>query len=401
MLPSRIRAGRHRRRRVRRSIDLQHSYPGTFVGCTEVTPAPAGSPQPFEGAAGVTFGEQDRALRVVGHRCQCRASCVRVSASSSSVLRRAAATSPVASAISVWAASIRGRSRFEASPRPRRIPRPLRWCRPASDAAEQDPAAPPARTCPLTCRRLPPRRTHRVDDAVRPARTGPFPSRVDRADPTAAAVRGGRGPSPATSRPRVAASGAMDQALSPEGHESGLIVAPAAEGLSPLLRPLQMICAVTGLDDSAVHQSGDDGRDLAQSDSDEYLVECPQPAVDVAEQDSALSDAQRTESEKVGVVTGPSDALSCGEDRQCSVGRFAYICCTAPGIIRKPLVAQSGRSGTPDCRARSSQPPARATSPRPINRKHNQKALIPALSVSPASRCAAKARSYSATLASS
>ncbi len=37
----------------------------------------------------------------------------------------------------------------------------------------------------------------------------------------------------------------------------------------------------------------------------------------------------------------------------------------------------------------------------PIRRKHNQKALRPALSVSPASRCAAKARSYSATLSSS
>ncbi len=53
--------------------------------------------------------------------------------------------------------------------------------------------------------------------------------------------------------------GAVDEALSPERHEAGLIVAPTAECLCPLLRPLQMICAVTGLDDRAVHQAGDDG----------------------------------------------------------------------------------------------------------------------------------------------
>ena len=67
--------------------------------------------------------------------------------------------------------------------------------------------------------------------------------------------------------------GAMNEALPSERHEVRLRVTPSAQRFGPLARTAKVEESLTSLDHGAVHNSRNEGRDLARSDRQHCIVQ--------------------------------------------------------------------------------------------------------------------------------
>ena len=101
--------------------------------------------------------------------------------------------------------------------------------------------------------------------------------------------------------------GPVHLALAAEGHHVLLRVAPPVQRPRPLVGAAQVKGQMAGFDHCAVDDPGGDGGDFPDGDGDHGFVKQGQAAVELAQQDLCLPEAQRTEGRRVSVAACPSE----------------------------------------------------------------------------------------------